>query len=175
MSIVGAHISQERLEALAAGLEEPSRYELVHLACCGQCRGELASLEAGLAKLGKLAGACVPPPERAVRIAFEPPPERWLTFRKMGWITAACMLFISLWLWDKGGNQPGSVSVRPNEVPAVAAGASPSMIPVLYSSRAEAKYDKLAALENFLAPQHRLYDKGNVFFDSKEGPLFSDI
>ncbi len=165
MNVIGAHIPQERLEALAAGLDEPSRYELVHLACCGQCREELASLEAGLAKLGKLAGVYTPPPGRPVRIAFEHPPSSGLSFRKMGWVAAACVLFISLWVWDKGGNMPETSPT----------GSSGSMIPVLYTSTAEAKYDKLAALENFLAPQHRLYDKGNALYESREGPVFLDI
>ncbi len=164
MSAIGAHIPQERLEALAAGLEEPTRYELVHLACCGQCREELASLEAGLAKLGKLAGAYAPPPGRPVWIAFEKKPRPRVSIRKMGWVAAACVLFISLWVWDRGGN-----------VPPASVGTSGSMVPVLYTSTAEAKYDKLAALENFLAPQHRLYDKGNALFESREGPVFVDI
>lgn len=175
MSARGAHISQERLEALAAGLEEPSRYDLVHLACCGQCREELASLEAGLAKLGKLAGAYVPPPARPVRVAFEPPRSRGLALRQMGWIAAACVLFISLWVWNKGGEGTGVPSVGRQPRPPVAAAASASMIPVLYTGAAETKYDKLAALGDFLAPQHRLYDTGHALFDSREGPVFVDI
>ena len=93
----------------------------------------------------------------------------------MGWIAAACVLFISLWVWNKGDNRPDPVSGGSRANAPVVAEAAPSLIPVLYNSRAEAKYDKLAALENFIAPQHRLYDKGNAFLESKEGPLFVDI